>query len=139
ECDDVWNYLERTPDERWNVVSAFDLLEHFPKEEGYRLLQEICRVLSPGGICLVKLPNAASPWGYSVTASDLTHEAAYSPCSLTQLAILAGFSGCGVREVGPCPGSMASTARRILWAGLRYLYAAMNIVETGSPGDGIYT
>src|SRR5262245_54673478 len=33
ECDDVWNYIERTPDERWNVVSAFDLLEHFPKED----------------------------------------------------------------------------------------------------------
>src|SRR5437764_1369191 len=30
-ADDVWKYLERTPNQRWDVVSAFDVLEHFSK------------------------------------------------------------------------------------------------------------
>lgn len=139
ETEDVWNYLERTPNKRWDVVSAFDLLEHFPKEDGFRLLQEIHRVLKPGGACFVKLPNAASPWGNEVTASDLTHEASYAPYSLMQLATVAGFNKCEIREVGPAPGSLASSVRRVLWWALRALHATVNIIETGSAGSGIYT
>jgi len=139
EAEDVWKYLERTPNARWEVVSAFDILEHFPKEDGFRLLQEIHRVLKPGGSCFVKLPNAASPWGNEVTASDLTHEAFYAPYSLMQLATVAGFSGCEIREIGPAPGSLASSVRRLLWKALRALVAAVNIIETGSAGTGIYT
>lgn len=139
EAEDVWNYLERTPNKRWDVVSAFDILEHFPKEDGFRLLQEIHRVLKPGGTCFVKLPNAASPWGNEVTSSDLTHEASYAPYSLMQLATVAGFNKCEIREVGPAPGSLASRVRCALWLGLRALHAAVNIIETGSPGSGIYT
>ncbi len=139
EHADVWEYLARTPDSHWNVVSAFDLLEHFPKEDGFRLLTEIRRVLAPGGICLVKVPNAASPWGFGVTASDLTHEAVYTPYSLIQLATLSGFTRTDVREVGPVPSRIVSRTRFVLWRGLRSLYAAMNIVETGSAGFGIYT
>ena len=139
EAADVWRYLERTPNKRWDVVSAFDMLEHFSKDDGFRLLQEIHRVLKPGGACFLKLPNAASPWGYEITASDLTHEASYSPYSLTQLATVAGFNKCEIREVGPAPGSLTSSVRRALWWGLRALHAAVNIIETGSAGSGIYT
>jgi SAM-dependent methyltransferase len=139
EAEDVWKYLERTPNERWDVVSAFDILEHFSKDDGFQLLREVRRVLKPGGTCFVKVPNAASPWGYEVTASDLTHEASYSPYSLMQLATIAGFNKCEVREVGPAPGSLASRARGAMWLALRSLYAALNVIETGSPGSGVYT
>jgi SAM-dependent methyltransferase len=139
EQADVWDYLARSPNARWQVVSAFDLLEHFPKEQGYRLLREIKRILAPQGICLLKLPNAGSPWGNSVTASDLTHEAAYTSFSLIQLARLAGFRECEIREVGPAPGSAASAVRGLLWRGLRQAYAGMNLIETGSVGSGIYS
>lgn len=139
EADDLWRYLARTPNKRWDVVSAFDILEHFPKEEGFRLLKEIRRVLKPGGACFVKLPNAASPWGNEVTSSDLTHEASYAPYSLMQLATVAGFSGCEMREIGPAPVSPTSSVRSALWRVLRAFYAAVSIIETGSVGSGIYT
>ncbi|MEW6731315.1 MAG: class I SAM-dependent methyltransferase [Acidobacteriota bacterium] len=139
ECADVWHWLAGTADKQWNIVSAFDLLEHFPKEEGYRLLREIWRILAPYGVCLVKLPNAASPWGLGVTAADLTHEACYSPESLSQLAKLAGFSSCELREVGPFPGSTKAKLRHWLWAGVRRFYQALNVIETGSAGSRIYT
>ena len=138
-ADDVWKYLQRTPNQRWDVVSAFDMLEHFSKDDGFQLLREIRRVLKPGGACFLKLPNAASPWGHEITASDLTHEASYSPHSLMQLATVAGFNKCEIREVGPAPGSAASLVRCVLWWGLRSLHAAANIIETGSPRSGVYT
>ena len=139
EHADLWEYLARTPDARWDAVSAFDLLEHFSNDDGVRLLEEIRRVLAPGGVCLLKLPNAVSPWGASVFASDLTHEAAYTPLSLAQLAALAGFRRCEVREVGPAPVSPAAALRWVLWRGVRLVYAAVNRIEGGAAHGGVYT
>jgi SAM-dependent methyltransferase len=137
--DDIFSYLAQTPDQTWDVISAFDLIEHFTKEEGLHLLKEIHRVLTPDGICFFKLPNAASPWGTSVTASDLTHEAAYTSCSLSQMATLAGFQEYEFREVGPAPVTIVSNIRNILWNAVRLFYQVINMIETGSKGDGIYT
>jgi SAM-dependent methyltransferase len=138
QCN-VFDYLLRQTDGSWHVVSAFDFLEHFDKADGFRLLCEIRRVLTPDGVCLLKLPNADSPFGFSVTASDLTHEAVYSPCSLEQLGRLAGFSSCAFREVAPTRGSLRSIVRGILWRGVRLVFAALNTIETGAAGSGIYT
>jgi 2-polyprenyl-3-methyl-5-hydroxy-6-metoxy-1,4-benzoquinol methylase len=120
-----------------DVVSIFDVLEHVDRNQGLELLKETERVLRPGGICVLKLPNAASPWGFAVTASDLTHESAYAPESLTQLAVLAGFSRVQLREVGPAPLGVVSGARFLLWPLVRLLYRCLSAIETGSPGSGI--
>lgn len=139
-CADVMELLSRTSDATYDVVSAFDLLEHFQKDDGFRLLQAIRRVLKPGGICLLKLPNAASPWGFMVTASDLTHEGAYTPHSLKQVTHLAGFSGCVLREVGPVPTSSVAWVRGVLWRILRTVYKGLLLIETGAPGqENVYT
>ncbi len=76
----------------YDRVAVFDVLEHFTVEEGLRLLRGIGGVLRPGGKVIVKVPNAASPWGLQFQFGDLTHKAAYSPESLRQLAIAAGFT-----------------------------------------------
>lgn len=133
------DFLRSEREARWDVVSLFDVLEHVSRDDGLALLEEIRRVLRPGGVCIVKLPNAESPWGFHVTASDLTHEAAYSPTSLTQIATVAGFVRCEVREVPPTPLGFKSVVRRALWVGLRAAYAGLHVIETGSPGSGIYT
>lgn len=138
-AEDVLAFLERAPDSAWQVVSAFDLLEHLGRDDGFRLLAEVRRVLAPGGVCLLKLPNAASPFGFYVTASDLTHEAAYSPLSLAQLASLAGFRGCAVREVGPAPLGPLSIARWLLWRPLRACYGLAYRIETGAAHGGVYS
>lgn len=43
------------PDDAFDVVSAFDLLEHVPRPE--RLLAEAARVLRPGGLLLAATPD----------------------------------------------------------------------------------
>jgi SAM-dependent methyltransferase len=139
EKHDVLHFLEAAPERRWSVVSAFDVIEHFSKEDGFRILSHIRRILRPGGICLLKLPNASSPWGAHVHASDLTHEMFYSRYSITQLANLAGFSAAELREVGPAPTGLFSAARWLMWQILRAIYAAANVIETGSGAGGIYT
>jgi len=137
--DDLLRFLERTPERHWSVVSAFDVVEHFSKEDGFRILCQIRRVLRSGGICLLKLPSASSPWGTHVHASDLTHEMFYTRYSIAQLANLAGFAEAGLREVGPAPTGFLSAARWLLWQAVRAAYATVNVIETGAGTGGIYT
>jgi len=139
ELADVRHWLASAPSRRFNVVSALDLLEHFPKEQGFELLRQMRRVLLPEGVCLLQMPNAVSPWSSGVLANDLTHVSAYSPASIAQLAKLAGFTNCRVTEMGPPPGTIIRQARRVLWTAVRNLYRFVNLVETGSAAGGVYT
>ena len=139
EKRDLLHFIEEAPERHWSVVSAFDVVEHFSKDDGFRILCHVRRILRPGGICLLKLPNASSPWGGHVHASDLTHEMFYTRYSISQLASLAGFSAAELREVGPAPTGLFSAARWLMWQIVRAFYAAANVVETGSGVGGIYT
>lgn len=137
--EDVFATVARTAPDSCAVISCFDLLEHFPKDEGFKLLVSIHRILKPNGMLLLKLPNAYSPWGMGITADDLTHEAAYTDSSLRQLASLAGFTNGEVREVGPLPHSARGVIRCFLWAALRRGLKLADLVEAGRTRTSVYT
>ncbi len=86
DCADVWRYLETVGDGDLDRVVLLDVLEHFSPEQGFRLLSLIAKALGPHGKIIIKVPNAASPWGLSYQHGDLTHKTAYTADSLRQLA-----------------------------------------------------
>jgi cyclopropane fatty-acyl-phospholipid synthase-like methyltransferase len=88
---DVWEYLERVPPHSVDRVAMFDVFEHFAPAEGVALLKKISNVLKPGGRVVMRVPNAASPWGLQYQYHDLTHKTAYNTGSLRQVALAAGF------------------------------------------------
>lgn len=45
------------PDASFDVVTCFEVFEHFPAEAARRVLAEIARVLRPGGFLLLSTPN----------------------------------------------------------------------------------
>lgn len=49
-------------DDSFDVVTAIELLEHIPRDEGLQLLREAKRVLKPSGRLLVSTPNYGSAW-----------------------------------------------------------------------------
>ncbi|MEK9753901.1 MAG: class I SAM-dependent methyltransferase [Rhodospirillaceae bacterium] len=81
----------RARGEIYDRIALFDVLEHFDADEGRGLLLGIREILAPDGRIVVKVPNAASPWGQQFQYGDLTHRTAYTPESLAQQAIAAGF------------------------------------------------
>lgn len=89
---DILKALEGDELGAFDRVFLFDVLEHFTPEEGLRLLEAVRRHLKPGGLLLVKVPNAASPWGIQYQYGDLTHKTAYTSLSLRQMAEAAGYS-----------------------------------------------
>jgi O-antigen chain-terminating methyltransferase len=136
---DGLRYLEEQGSERWDVISALDLLEHMTPDEGFALVSSVRRALRPGGSFLVKTPNAASPWGFGVTASDVTHRTHFSPSGLRQLALLAGFAEVDVREVGPAPIGIVSAGRFVMWRIVSQALSFLSAIETGSPDPRVNT
>lgn len=136
---DVFEAVRAAPNDHYSIVSCFDILEHFPKEQGYELVTEIFRIIKPGGLLLTRTPNAYSPWGMAITCSDLTHDAAYTEATLLQMGLLAGFSSGNVKEAGPVALSVTGAVRTLLWKLIRTSYQFVDIVETGRCRTHVYT
>lgn len=137
QCD-VISFLKNTP-ERWDVIIASDLVEHFTKDDLLEMLQEIEMHLTDGGCLIIQTPNAISPWASHLRYGDITHEVIFTPMSITSTLMMAGFSSVAVREVAPVPSSILSRGRWIAWKCIHALCALWNLVETGGTVGGIYT
>lgn len=88
--DDLLHFLKES-NETFDVISLFHVLEHFTVDSGTELLRLIRNHLSPGGVFLVAVPNAMSPYPQSAYG-DISHRMYFSWQSLRQLLILSGFS-----------------------------------------------
>jgi SAM-dependent methyltransferase len=75
-------------DESFDVVAAFDVLEHCEPER--RALMEMWRVLRPGGRLLLAVP--AYEWAWTQFDVDAGHYRRYSRRTLVQSVEAAGFS-----------------------------------------------
>lgn len=76
---------------RFDRVVLFDVLEHFAPADAAALLSAIADVLAPGGKVVIRVPNMGSPFGLGVQYNDVTHQSAFTPGSLAQVARAAGY------------------------------------------------
>lgn len=137
---DLLDTLRNLPDHSQDVVIAFDVIEHFTKDELLPFVDEVLRVLKPGGRWLIHAPNGESPFVGAIRYGDMTHELAFTRVSLAQLLLSSGFSRVDCHESGPIPAGVKSTARWVLWRGIRLLLRVWVAAETGDLGrDVIYT
>jgi SAM-dependent methyltransferase len=136
----VLDHLEEHA-ERYDLLTAYDLLEHLHKDEVLRFLELSFNALKQGGRIVLQTPNAASPMVCALRYGDFTHEVCFTPDVLKRLFNLSGFDGIQLREVGPVPWgySLMSTSRYIIWRMVGSMIALYNLAETGSAGSGIST
>lgn len=76
---------------QYDAVFAFDVLEHMTKPELIEAMEQVARVLKPGGRLLARFPNGASPFGRYSHNGDLTHLLALTPISFAQVCNIAGL------------------------------------------------
>lgn len=136
----VLDYLAEHPG-RFDLLSGLDIIEHFRKHEVLQFLDLCIAALKPGGKLVLQTPNAESPWMTSVRYGDFTHELGFNSNALSRLLGLVGFEAIEAREQGPIRWgySVASTLRWGVWQGIRAGLKVWNIVETGNPGNGVFT
>lgn len=121
--------------EAFDLVAAFDVMEHIPLEELPGFLQDVRRVLRSGGSFLARVPNGDSPLGRHLQNGDVTHRTAIGSIRARYLAVQAGFE---VMYIGMEPQAVwagaAHTPHRLFAVPMRKLLNAfMNVVY--SPRD----
>ena len=135
---DVRDFLKDSI-EKYGLICALDVIEHFRKEEIIPLLELIYEALKPGGSLIIQTPNGESPWLGSVGFGDFTHEWFFTPTGLEHILRLVGFDRFQASETGPVIHGFVSLIRWLLWRVIRYGLKIWNMAETGGAGSGIYT
>ncbi len=130
-------YLAGQPEASVDCLVAIDILEHVPKAHLAALMEEIVRVLRPGGRLIVHVPNGASPFGGRVVFGDLTHETVFTAGSMTQLLRAFGFVGVVCRENMPVGRGWRGAVRRIGWRAIRSMIRLAIALETGDRSAGM--
>lgn len=137
EHGDAEIFLEKNKD-KFDIIFARDVLEHFPKEKVIPLLENILGALRPGGIFIGQTVNAENwLWG-RLRHGDFTHEVAFTSSSIRQVLKVAGFGEIKVHPQRPVIHGVKSLVRSMLWMFWEGLSRLLLIIETGSS-VGIFT
>lgn len=97
ECTDLLDFLAKD-EGRYDAIVAFDVIEHFNKNEIVAIVQRLYDALNPGGVFIMRVPNGGSISGLSVRYSGFTHETAFTKASIGEL-----FKAIGFRDVACVP------------------------------------
>ncbi|MCR4333515.1 MAG: class I SAM-dependent methyltransferase [Patescibacteria group bacterium] len=111
---DIFDFLESKEDGCFDVVTAFNIVEHVKKDRVQYLLNLIHKKLRRGGMLIMEVPNADSPLGVQVYFSDLTHEFAFSKKLALTLFRIAGFDDIKVKYHPNLRNPLIKLAQRVL-------------------------
>ncbi len=136
---DLLGTLKGQADGSLDVVVAFDVIEHFTKDELLVVVDEVLRVLKPSGRWIIHTVNACSPFGGVGRYGDLTHELAFTPTSIAQLIFSSGFVSLCSFDDTPVPHGFKSAVRWLLWRMIRKMLSLYIAVETGMTDARIFT
>lgn len=134
---DLMETLAGLADGSHQLIIAFDVIEHFTREELLPFVDSVHRALAPGGMWLIHTPNAESPFFGRIRYGDITHEQAFTVTSLNQLFRASGFASIRCYEDTPVVHGAASAGRWLVWKVLRALLRTYLLAETGGPGSGV--
>jgi hypothetical protein len=124
---------------RYQLITAFDVIEHQKKQDILPVLDAIYRALARGGAVLIQTPNAMSHYGLACRYGDFTHEVIFDGFSIRQLLGTAGFRDVRVLPVPPCARGLLSTLRRILWAIRQPWLKLLFALEAGWSSGQVFT
>ncbi len=136
---DLMATLKELPDASQDAIIAFDVIEHFTREELLPLVDEVRRVLKPGGKWLIHTPNGESPFFGRIRYGDMTHEQAFTSTSMGQLLLSSGFQSLYCYEDTPIVHGLTSAFRYAIWIVLRAMLRLYLAAETGQARGAILT
>lgn len=129
---DIWQYLHRVPDQRYDVIIAYDVLEHFTKAELQVVGSQMLRILKPNGTLIIHVPNSEGLFGPRAMFWDITHETNFSRNSMGQLLRSLGFSYIHCYEDKIVVHGVLSAFRSVIWMLVRFVILFVMAAETGS-------
>lgn len=122
-----------------DLAIATDFLEHLTRAETLEALDRIKRALRPGGAVILRVPNAASPFGGTLRYADFTHETSFTLQSLRQLGTVVGFATTEIHSCPPPAHGVMSAIRAGVWGVMELAFKAALAVETGQVRGHVVT
>jgi 2-polyprenyl-3-methyl-5-hydroxy-6-metoxy-1,4-benzoquinol methylase len=134
---DLQCHIAERQRESCDVVIAFDVLEHFEKNEALQFADQVFRILAPGGFVIIHLPNGEGVFSGCIAHGDFTHELTLTRQSLGQLLRCAGFSQISAYEDIPVVHGLLSAVRFLVWKATRTALRIVYAAQTGDTGHGL--
>ena len=125
--------------EEFDLIVGMDIVEHLVRDEVFELLDMCFVALRPGGHVFFTTPNGAGLRPGPTRYGDLTHETIFTPQTIDLALRLSGYEPAVVQEIIPPPSSLRARVRRGLWRIVRLWPMILDLVETGSAGQRVYT
>lgn len=122
-----------------DVIVAIDVLEHFKREELFSLVKSMKEALKPGGILIIRSPNADGPFFGRYRYIDFTHEIVFTKLSIIELLVRSGLQEVRVYPVDPVVHGIFSFLRYLIWQVLRCILVLYLTAETGHFKGHIFT
>jgi cyclopropane fatty-acyl-phospholipid synthase-like methyltransferase len=133
--DNVLNFLRNTK-EKFDVITAFDLIEHFRKEEFLLLSKLVYRALKVQGLFILRTINGESPFSGRLRYADLTHEICFTRRSISTALLNANFKRVKVLPAYHYfPRGVRSNIRYLLWKMIELGLRMYMMAETGNFRD----
>ncbi len=107
----------------YDAIIALDVFEHLSLESIHSTLEVCGRLLRPGGVMILRVPNGGSPFGLMYQNGDYTHITAFTLSKMQQVCIESPFQV--VLESNP-PRALAGAKVKFL---LLMAFAFRNLVE----------
>jgi 2-polyprenyl-3-methyl-5-hydroxy-6-metoxy-1,4-benzoquinol methylase len=136
KCRNVLDFLKNIED-KFDVITAFDLIEHFRKDEFLLLSKLVYRALKAQGLFILRTINGESPFSGRLRYADLTHEICFTRRSISTALLNANFKRV---KVFPAyhyfPRGVRSNIRYLLWKIIELGLRMYMMAETGNFKDG---
>jgi SAM-dependent methyltransferase len=121
------------------LITAFDVIEHFAKDEIIDILGRVHRALSGEGRVIISTLNAMSKYGRWCRYADFTHEHIFDAWSIRQCLAATGFGQIKVMPLKPVVRGPASAARWLLWQVWEPWLKLSLAVESGWESGQVFT
>lgn len=96
---DIFEFLKNCRNDKYDMVIINDVIEHLTKDEIFDLMDEVMRILKPGGGFVIKTPNMANPL---VAAAGryigFDHEIGFTEISMREVLRACGY--CSIKIIG---------------------------------------
>ncbi|GMR25282.1 MAG: hypothetical protein BMS9Abin39_0568 [Ignavibacteria bacterium] len=126
----VLEYL-KSSNEKFDLIFAIDLIEHFHKDELILLFEGIYNNLRNGGAFVFHTPNGLGVNANKMIYSDLTHSTIFTPNSALQILKLTGFNEIKFFETEPYAKDVNGILRLLLWKIVKLFSNGIRLIETG--------
>ncbi len=117
--------------EKFDLIFAIDLIEHFHKDELIPLFEGIYNKLKNGGAFVFHTPNGLGINASYTIYGDLTHLTIFTPNSAIQILKLVGFNEIKFFETEPYAKNVKGTLRLLLWKIVKLIFNGIRLIETG--------